>query len=79
MGIKQVDNPKQIFYDKNGIKIKVGDKIKTNIDDQFLDGVIHDQDGKLGLFFKHADYFIQLDKMLDRFFSTVEIIERKKQ
>ncbi len=73
MNLKEVENPEQLFYDKNGIQIKIGDKIKTNIDEQFLDGVIHEQEGKLGLYFKHADYFIQLGKMLERFFETVEI------
>jgi hypothetical protein len=77
MNIKVVPNPNQIFYDKNGVQIKIGDKIRTNIDDQFLDGIIHNIDGKLGLFFKHADFFIKLDNMLDRFFETVEIIETK--
>ena len=77
MDIKQEYNPNQIFFDKNGLQIKIGDKIKTNIDDQFLDGVIFEENGLLGLFFKHADYFIRLDKMLKRFFNTVEIIERK--
>lgn len=75
MDIKQVHNPKQEFFDKHGNQIKVGDKIKTNIDDQFLDGYIHEKEGKLGLFFKHADYFVRLDKMLDRFFDSVEIVK----
>jgi len=75
MNLKEVENPEQLFYDKNGKQIKIGDKIKTNIDEQFLDGVIHEQDGRLGLFFKHSDYFILLDKMLERFFETVEIIK----
>jgi len=75
MDIKQRENPDQLFYDKNGNKIKVGDKITTNIDEQFLDGVIREDDGNLGLFFKHADYFIRLDRMLDRFFESVEIIK----
>ena len=78
MNLKEVDNPKQLFYDKNGIQIKIGDKIKTNIDEQFLDGIVHNKDGKLGLFFKYADYFILLNEMLERFFDTVEIIENKK-
>ena len=77
MNVKEVDNPEQLFYDKNGRQIKIGDKIKTNIDEQFLDGIIHNKEGKLGLFFKHADYFIFLDKMLERFFNTLEIIETK--
>jgi hypothetical protein len=75
MNIKLKENPDQIFYDKNGKKIKIGDKIKTNIDEQFLDGIIHENDGKIGLFFKHADYFIKLDTMLDRFFESVEIMK----
>lgn len=74
MNIKEVENPNQIFFDKNGNRIKNGSKIRTNIDEQFLDGVVHDIDGELGLYFKHADYFIALNKMLDRFFETVEII-----
>ena len=73
MDFKELENPKQLFYDKNGVQIKVGDKIKTNIDEQFFDGVIHEEEGQLGLYFKHADYFIQLGKMLERFFETVEI------
>lgn len=75
MNIKQKENPSQLFYDKNGTKIKVGDKIKSNIDEHFLDGVIHEVDGKLGLFFKHADYFIKLDTMLDIFFNSVEVLK----
>jgi len=75
MNIKLKENPDQIFYDKNGKKIKIGDKIKTNIDEQFLDGIIYENDSKLGLFFKHADYFIKLDTMLDRFFESVEIMK----
>jgi len=78
MNIRHIDNPEQSFYDKNGVKIKVGDKIKTNIDEQFLDGIIHEEDGKLGLLFKHGDFFIKLENMLDRFFETIEIIERKQ-
>ena len=74
MNLKEVENSKQLFYDKNGEQIKVGDKIKTNIDDQFLDGIIHIQKGKIGLFFKHSDYFIKLETMLERFFDTVEIV-----
>ena len=76
MNLKEVQNPQQLFYDKNGMRIKIGDKIKTNIDEHFLDGIIHERDGKLGLFFKHADYFVYLDKMLERFFDTVEIINK---
>jgi len=71
---KVIENPTQLFYDKNGKQIKVGDKIKTNIDDQFLDCIIREDDGKLGLFFKHAKIFIELERMLDRFFETVEVI-----
>lgn len=74
MNIKEMDNPSQIFYDKNGIRIKIGDKLKTNIDEHFRDNIVHEEEGKLGLYFKHADYFIFLDRMLDRFFYTVEII-----
>ena len=74
MNLKVVENPDQLFYDKNGEQIKVGYKIKTNIDEQFLDGIIHNQKGKLGLFFKHSDYFIKLETMLERFFDTVEIV-----
>jgi hypothetical protein len=77
MNFKEIENPHQFFYDKNGIKIKNGDKIKTNIDEHFLDGIIHEKEGKLGLFFKYADYFIYLDKMLSRFFDSVEIINNK--
>lgn len=75
MNMKELDNPNQIFYDKHGKRIKIGDKIKTNIDDQFIDGIIRENDGELGLFFKHADYFIRLNNMLDIFFDSVEIIK----
>jgi hypothetical protein len=78
MNIKQTDNPEQNFYDKNGVKIKIGDRIKSNIDEHFLDGVIREHDGKLGLFFKHADYFIKLDTMLDAFFNSLEVINENK-
>ena len=74
MNIRQIDNPDQIFYDKYGVQIKIGDKIKTNIDEHFLDGIIHEEEGRLGLLFKHSDFFIRLDNMLDRFFESVEII-----
>ena len=66
---------KLVFYDKNGILIEPGVKITTNIDDQFKDCIIHDVDGKLGLFFKHGDYFIKLEKMLDKFFESVEVLK----
>lgn len=72
--IEKQDNDKQLFYDRYGKKIKKGDKIKTNIDEQFKDCIIYEEDGKLGLYFKHADFFIKLDTMMDRFFETVEII-----
>ncbi len=75
MNFREVKNPKQLFYDKNGKQIKIGDKIKTNIDDQFLDGIIHKQDGKLGLFFKYSDFFITLNSMKDKFFENLEIIK----
>jgi hypothetical protein len=77
VNVKQEYNPYQIFYDKNGIKIKKGDKIKTNIDEHFLDGIIHEKDNKLGLYFKHGEYFILLENMLERFFKYVEIINNK--
>lgn len=76
MSIKHEENPDQSFYDKNGVKIKIGDKIKTNIDDQFRDCVVYEEEEKLGLYFKYGDFFIKLDNMLVRFFETVEIIER---
>jgi len=75
MSIKHESNPNQIFYDKNGIKIKVGDKLKTNIDEQFLDGIVHKEEDKLGLYFKYGNFFIRLENMLDRFFETVQIIK----
>ena len=77
MNIKYIENPSQTFRDKNGELIKVGFKIKTNIDDQFLDSIIREEEGVLGLYFKSSDIFIRLDNMLERFFDTVEIIERK--
>lgn len=78
MNIKRKLNPEQIFIDKNGIQIKIGDKIRTNLDEHFLNGIIHEEDGKLGLFFKYADFFIKLENMLDRFFETVEVITENK-
>jgi len=74
MSIIHEPNPDQLFYDKNGVKIKIGDKIKTNIDDQFRDCVIYEEEDKLGLYFKSGDFFIKLDNMLERFFDTLEII-----
>ena len=52
-------NPKGYISADN---IKVGDKIKTNIDEHFLDGIIHEEDGKLGLLFKHSNFFIKLER-----------------
>lgn len=71
---KEHFNKNQIFHDKNGIQIKEGNKIKSNIDDQFRDCIVHKRHEKLGLYFKHADYFILFEDMLDRFFDTIEVI-----
>jgi hypothetical protein len=74
INMKQKEFHDQKFYDKNGLLIKVGDRISTNIDEQFRDNIIYELDGKLGLYFKYGDYFITLESMLDPFFNTLEII-----
>ena len=71
---------KKRFYDKNGTLIRLGDKLKIPAKDNYFykDGIVVEEEGKLGLFFVHQDFFIPLCTLLDSFFETCEIIKKEE-
>ncbi len=66
------------FYDKNGVLIKLGDKLDIPKKDRYFykDLIVIEEDNKLGLHFVHQDFFIPLDTLLDTFFETCEVIKK---
>jgi hypothetical protein len=74
-------NPKKKkFYDKNGTRIKLGDKLKIPVKDKYFykDGIVVEEGGELGLRFVHQNLFIPLNELLDDFFKSCEVIEKKE-
>lgn len=73
-------NPKKRFYDKNGTRIKLGDKLDVPNTTKYFykDLIVVEQQGDLGLLFVHQDFFIPLNSLLDDFFETCEIVKNKK-
>jgi len=74
-------NPrKKRFYDKNGTLIKLGDKLKLSAQNKlfYKDGIVVEEEGKLGLLFVHQDFFIPLCTLLDSFFETSEVIKKEE-
>jgi hypothetical protein len=66
------------FYDKNGTLIKLGDKLLiSEVErDFYKDGIVVEQEDKLGLLFVHKDFFVTLDSLCDDFFEECEIINK---
>jgi hypothetical protein len=62
------------FYDKNGVLIKLGDKLDIPKKDRYFykDLIVIEEDNKLGLYFVHQDFFIPLDSLLDSFLKHVK-------
>ncbi len=68
---------KKRFYDKNGKRIKIGDKLKVPIyaNIMFKDKIVREINGKLGLLFASQDKFIPFCSLLKEFFENCEIIK----
>ena len=69
---------KKKFYDKKGNLIKLGDKLNIPNDDKYFyrDLIVFEKNNQLGLYFKHQDFFIPLETLLDKFFETCEVIKK---
>ena len=78
--IEYTRTKKKKFYDKNGDLIKVGDKLKLSAQDKlfYKNGIVEEEEGKLGLRFVHQDFFIPLCTLLEEFFDRCEIIKKEK-
>jgi hypothetical protein len=66
------------FYDKNGVLIKLGDKLDIPKKDRYFykDLIVIEEDNQLGLYFVHQDFFIPLGTLLDTFFETCEVVNK---
>jgi len=77
---KIYESEEEEFFDKNGTLIRLGDELKLPTKDKYFykDGLIVEEEGKLGLRFVHQDFFIPLDVLLDEFFDKCEIIKKEE-
>lgn len=63
------------FYDKNKNLIKLGDKLIVPPEDKdiYLDCIVKEEDGILGIIYEKLNFFVPLHSLRDEFFKGCEI------